>query len=370
MEQWMGKQTQLYQRHVDAGARMVDFGGWDMPLHYGSQMDEHHAVRNKAGMFDVSHMTVVDVAGPQSCAWLGYLLANDPGRLKSVGKGLYSCMLNPQGGVIDDLIVYYQGDDRYRIIVNAGTRQADLDWMAKTATDFDVSFHERDDQVMIAVQGPAARAIAAPLLPDELGDAALRLGSFESLSQGDVFIARTGYTGEDGWEILLPEAAALTLWDQLLSAGVAPCGLGARDTLRLEAGLNLYGQDMTMGTSPLESNLAWTIAWEPADRDFIGRKALEEQRAKGPANRLVGLVLEGRGIMRAGQRIRTDDGEGLITSGGFSPTMQCSIALARLPLNSGERCEVEIRNKVHPVKVVKPPFVRAGQIKIERGEQT
>jgi aminomethyltransferase len=370
MEQWMGKQTQLYQRHVDAGARMVDFGGWDMPLHYGSQMDEHHAVRNKAGMFDVSHMTVVDVDGPQSRAWLGRLLANDPGRLKSVGKGLYSCMLNPQGGVIDDLIIYYQGDDRYRIIVNAGTRQADLDWMKKTAADFDVRFHECDDQVMIAVQGPEARAIAAPLLADELGDAALRLGSFESLSQGDVFIARTGYTGEDGWEILLPEAAALTLWDQLLSAGVAPCGLGARDTLRLEAGLNLYGQDMTMGTSPLESNLAWTIAWEPADRDFIGRKALEEQRAKGPANRLVGLVLEGRGIMRAGQRIRTDDGEGLITSGGFSPTMQCSIALARLPLNSGEHCEVEIRNKVHPVKVVKPPFVRAGQIKIERGEQT
>jgi aminomethyltransferase len=370
MEQPMGKQTQLYQRHVRAGARMVDFGGWDMPLHYGSQIDEHHAVRAKAGMFDVSHMTVVDVEGPQSRAWLGRLLANDPGRLTSAGKGLYSCMLNPAGGVIDDLIVYFQGGDRYRIIVNAGTRQADLDWMEKIAADFDVSFSECSDLAMIAVQGPEARTMAAPFLPDKLGKAALELGSFESLSSGDVFIARTGYTGEDGWEILLPADPAMVLWDDLVSAGVAPCGLGARDTLRLEAGLNLYGQDMTMVTTPLESNLAWTVAWEPAERDFIGRKALEQQRDGGLSSRLVGLVLEGRGVMRAGQRVRTDSGEGQITSGGFSPTMQCSIALARLPLNSNERCEVEIRKNVHPAKVVKPPFVKAGQIKIERGEHT
>ncbi|MGI9291466.1 MAG: glycine cleavage system aminomethyltransferase GcvT [Gammaproteobacteria bacterium] len=360
----MGKQTQLYQRHVDAGARMVDFGGWDMPLHYGSQIDEHHVVRNKAGMFDVSHMTVVDVEGEQSLAWLQKLLANDAGRLTKVGKGLYSCMLNPAGGVVDDLIVYFQGDDHYRVIVNAATRQADLDWMTEAAAEFSVSFRERTDLAMIAVQGPAAREIAGPLLPFDLGAAAAELGAFESLHQGDVFVARTGYTGEDGWEILLPEAEALTLWDAFVSAGVEPCGLGARDTLRLEAGLNLYGQDMTMDTSPLESNLSWTVAWEPAGREFIGRSVLEEQRSAGPAMRLVGLVLEERGVMRAGQRVRTDKGEGEITSGGFSPTMQCSIALARVPMESADSCEVEIRKNVLPAKIVKPPFVRNGQIKI------
>ena len=360
----MGKQTQLYQQHVNAGARMVDFGGWDMPLHYGSQIDEHHVVRNKAGMFDVSHMTVVDVEGVQSRDWLSRLLANDPGRLTAPGKGLYSCMLNPAGGVIDDLIVYFQGGELYRVIVNAATREADLDWMEKVAADFDISFRERSDLAMIAVQGPVARKLTAPLLPDGLGDAALRLGQFESLSAGEIFVARTGYTGEDGWEILLPEDPATNLWDALLNAGVAPCGLGARDTLRLEAGLNLYGQDMTMVTTPLESNLGWTVAWEPEERDFIGRKALEEQRTAGPVNRLVGLVLEGRGVMRAGQRVRTRSGEGQITSGGFSPTMQCSIAMARLPVDSGDSCEVEIRNKLHPAKVVKPPFVRNGQIKL------
>jgi aminomethyltransferase len=366
----MGKQTPLYQRHVNSGARMVDFGGWDMPLHYGSQIDEHHAVRNKAGMFDVSHMTVVDVKGHGSRDWLSRLLANDPGRLTDAGKGLYSCMLNPAGGVIDDLIVYFQGGDSYRLVVNAATRATDLDWMEKVAADFDVEINERTDLVMIAVQGPEARKITGPLLPEGLGDAALGLGSFESLAHGDVFIARTGYTGEDGWEIVLPSGPAEVLWDDLVSSGVQRCGLGARDTLRLESGLNLYGQDMTVNTSPLESNLSWTIAWEPEGRDFIGRQALEQQRRAGVQSHLVGLLLEGRGVMRAGQRVRTDGGEGQITSGGFSPTMQCSIALARVPVNSGERCDVEIRNNVHPVRVVRPPFVKQGQVLIERGERS
>jgi aminomethyltransferase len=364
----MSKQTGLYQRHVKAGARLVDFGGWDMPLHYGSQIDEHHAVRNKAGMFDVSHMTVVDVSGSGSRDWLRYLLPNDVDRLTTPGKGLYSCMLNPAGGIIDDLIVYWQGDATYRVVVNAATRDADLDWMAKRATDFAVTLNERTDLSMIAVQGPQARAITAPLLPAGLGDAALALDSFASVEKDNVFVARTGYTGEDGWEILLSVAAANVLWDDLMSAGVQPCGLGARDTLRLEAGLNLYGQDMTMSTSPLESNVGWTVAWEPAERDFMGRRALEEQRNAGLQSRLVGLVLEGRGVMRAGQRVATDAGEGQITSGGFSPTLQCSVALARLPVAAGERCEVEIRNKLNPARVVRPPFVKQGQIMIERGE--
>lgn len=289
----MGKKTGLYQRHVDAGAKLVDFGGWDMPLHYGSQIDEHHVVRTGAGMFDVSHMTVVDVSGPDSQAWLQHLLANDVGRLKKAGKGLYSCMLNPAGGVVDDLIVYWQGDMNYRVVVNAATREADLAWMQKMVGDRQVVLNERADLGMIAVQGPKAREMTAPWLPGNVGEAALELGAFESLDQDGVFVAHTGYTGEDGWEILLDADATDTLWTNLLGAGVQPCGLGARDTLRLEAGLNLYGQDMTVHTSPLESNLGWTIAWQPADRDFVGRAVLEQQRQAGVPRQLVGLVLEG-----------------------------------------------------------------------------
>ncbi|MDP7041044.1 MAG: glycine cleavage system aminomethyltransferase GcvT [Gammaproteobacteria bacterium] len=357
----MGKQTDFFERHLAAGARIVDFGGWDMPLHYGSQLDEHHAARNGAGVFDVSHMTVVDVAGADSRNWLRRLLANDVGRLSSPGKGLYSCMLNPAGGVIDDLIVYRRRGSGYRVIVNAATRDTDLEWMQATAADFDVAINERSDLAMLAVQGPAAREKVAPLLPEGLGKEALQLGTFESLDHDDVFVARTGYTGEDGWEILLEPAAARKLWDALIAAGVQPCGLGARDTLRLEAGLNLYGQDMDTQTSPLVSNLGWTVCWEPGDRDFIGRKALEEQREKELSHRLVGLVLEDRGVIRTGQRVVTDAGDGRVTSGGFSPTLECSIALARVPADAGEHCEVEIRSNLKPARVVRPPFVKQGQ---------
>jgi aminomethyltransferase len=362
---FMGKQTSLYQRHVDANAKIVDFGGWDMPLHYGSQIDEHHVVRNKAGMFDVSHMTVVDVTGADSKAWLRQLLANDVERLKNPGKGLYSCMLNDAGGVIDDLIVYWQGDDNYRVVVNAATREADLDWMQQSLGSFDVALNERAELAMIAVQGPAACSMAAPYLPSGVGEAALALRAFESLEASEVFVARTGYTGEDGWEILLNPAAANTLWDELCGAGIQPCGLGARDTLRLESGLNLYGQDMTTITTPLVSNLTWTVAWQPAERDFTGRSALELEQQQGVATQLVGLVLEGRGVMRAGIRVSTAQGDGQVTSGGFSPTMQRSIALARVPTGVTEGCEVEIRNKLLPAKIVKPPFVRNGVVKID-----
>ncbi len=364
------KQTPLYEQHVAAGARMVDFGGWAMPLHYGSQIDEHHAVRTAAGMFDVSHMTVVDVSGADSKAYLARLLANDVARLRAPGKGLYSCMLNADGGVIDDLIVYWQGDGNYRLVVNAATRDQDLAWMRQAADGVDVQLVERADLAMLAVQGPQARAMAAALLPGGIGEAALQLDSFESLQNGDVFIARTGYTGEDGWEIVLPPAAALTLWAALADAGVAPCGLGARDTLRLEAGLNLYGQDMTTATTPLESNLAWTVAWEPADRAFTGRAALEQQRAAGVPHALVGLVLTGRGVMRAGQVVQTSAGPGEITSGGFSPTMQQSIALARVPAGCAADCEIEIRKNRVPAMIVRPPFVRNGTIKITSGDNS
>ncbi len=358
----MGKQTHLYERHVAAGAKIVDFGGWDMPLHYGSQLDEHHAVRSGAGIFDVSHMTVVDIDGADSRNWLRRLLANDVERLTAPGKGLYSCMLNPAGGVIDDLIVYRQQGPGYRVIINAATHDADLNWMHKTAADFDVSIGERTDLAMLAVQGPEARATTAPLLPEGLGEQALGLESFESLDAANIFMARTGYTGEDGWEILLKPAAAGKLWDELITAGVQPCGLGARDTLRLEAGLNLYGQDMDMQASPLVSNLGWTVCWEPGDRDFIGRPVLEEEKRSKGSHRLVGLVLEDRGVIRAGQRVVTDAGDGRVTSGGFSPTLECSIALARVPSAAGEHCEVEIRSNFKPARIVRPPFVKQGQI--------
>ena len=361
----MGNKTSLYQRHADLGAKIVDFGGWDMPLHYGSQIDEHHAVRKNSGVFDVSHMTVVDVRGDDSRDWLRELLANDVARLTKQGKGLYSCMLNPAGGVIDDLIVYWQGGDCYRVVVNAATREADLKWMEQSQAGKQVKLTERSDLAMIAVQGPQACQRTASLLPDDLAAAALALKAFESAEADGIFVARTGYTGEDGWEILLSPAEADRLWVDLVRAGVQPCGLGARDTLRLESGLNLYGQDMTMTTSPLESNLAWTIAWEPEDRSFTGRSALEQQKNKGVENKLVGLILTDRGVMRSGQRVRTEAGEGQVTSGGFSPTMECSVALARVPLAANDQCEVEIRSKLLAAKIVKPPFVRNGEIKIK-----
>ncbi|MGH8494697.1 MAG: glycine cleavage system aminomethyltransferase GcvT [Gammaproteobacteria bacterium] len=358
----MGRKTPLHAEHARLGARSVDFGGWDMPVHYGSQIDEHHAVRTAAGIFDVSHMTVVDLDGKGTRDYLRHLLANDVARLTSPGKALYSCMLNSAGGVIDDLITYFRGEDRYRLVVNAATREKDLAWLREQAGDFDVQLEERDDLAMLALQGPAARATAARVLDAEQRAAALELEAFHAAELGDLFIARTGYTGEDGWEVILPGERAVECWRAFLDAGFVPCGLGARDTLRLEAGLNLYGQDMDETTSPLVSGLAWTVAWNPPERDFIGRAPLAEQKAEGVESKLVGLVLEDRGVLRGHQRVRADGaGEGEITSGTFSPTLKRSIALARVPRETGERCEVEIRDRWLEARVVKPPFVRNGK---------
>jgi aminomethyltransferase len=343
------------------GARMVPFGGWDMPLHYGSQLFEHHAVRRDAGMFDVSHMRVVDLDGPGARDCLRRLLANDVGKLRDPGKALYSCMLNRTGGVIDDLIVYFRGPDRYRMVVNAATAEKDLTWMENESGGFEVDIRPRQDLAMIAVQGPLAREKVLPLLSAGLRESAGALRPFFAAEASDWFVGRTGYTGEDGFEVMCPADAAPRLWRGLASAGVAPCGLGARDTLRLEAGMNLYGQDMDEETSPLESGLGWTIAWEPAERDFIGRAALEEQRKAGNLRRFVGLLLTGRGILRGHQRVLSDgEAVGEITSGGFAPTLERSIALARVASGLGETCEVEIRGKAVAARVVKPPFVRNG----------
>jgi len=325
----MGSKTPLYDKHIECGARIVDFGGWDMPLHYGSQKEEHHAVRRNAGVFDVSHMTIVDLRGDGVRRFLGHLLANDVARLQRPGKALYTCMLNEDGGVIDDLIVYYLGEDRFRLVVNAATREKDLAWIGQHAADSGVTVRQRAELAMIAVQGPQARALAAPCIDADHREQALVLDAFTAMEAGDLFVARTGYTGEDGWEIVMPAAAAPGFWDRLLAAGVAPCGLGARDTLRLEAAMNLYGADMDETVSPLESGLGWTVAWEPADRDFIGRAALEARRADPARRRFVGLLLEDRGVLRNHQHVIVEGvGDGEITSGGFSPTMDRSIALA------------------------------------------
>jgi aminomethyltransferase len=361
----MPDKTPLYERHVEAGARTVDFGGWDMPLHYGSQIDEHHAVRNSAGIFDVSHMTVVDIAGQGAKNYLQRLLANDVARLTTPGKGLYGCMLNESGGVVDDLIVYWRGHDAYRVVVNAATRVQDLDWMSAVATDFAVTVDERPELMMLAIQGPKAATLAEPLLPVVLRRPALEQVPFMSDADGDWFVARTGYTGEDGWEIILDADAGCSLWDAALAAGIRPCGLGARDTLRLEAGLALYGQDMDQQASPLVSALGWTVAWEPAERSFIGRAALEQQRNQGVDEKLIGLVLEDRGIMRHGQRVITEAGDGTVTSGGFSPTMQRSIALARVPADAAGVCQVQIRNDQRAARIVNQPFVRNGRVLVE-----
>jgi aminomethyltransferase len=357
----MGQRTPLYDLHLALGAKMVDFGGWDMPLHYGSQVEEHHQVRRDCGVFDVSHMTVVDVQGADAQRYLQYLLANDVARLGETGKALYSGMLNEQGGVIDDLIVYLCSWG-YRVVVNASTRDKDLAWMQARAAGFAVELRERADLAMLAVQGPRARARIAELVTSARAELIHALKPFQGLPEGDWFIARTGYTGEDGLEIMLPAEQAVDFLNELVGAGIAPIGLGARDTLRLEAGMNLYGQDMDEQVSPLAANMAWTIAWEPATRDFVGRAALEAQRAAGDQPRLVGLVLEERGVLRAHQVVRIEGvGEGEITSGSFSPTLGKSIALARVPAATGERAEVEIRGKWFPVRVVRANFVRHGK---------
>ncbi|WP_312255030.1 glycine cleavage system aminomethyltransferase GcvT [Stutzerimonas nitrititolerans] len=358
----MGQRTPLYDQHLALGAKMVDFGGWDMPLHYGSQVEEHHQVRRDCGVFDVSHMTVVDVAGAQAKAYLRRLLANDVARLAQVGKALYSAMLNEQGGVIDDLIVYLT-DEGYRLVVNASTRDKDLAWMRAQASGFEVRIDERADLAMLAIQGPQARTRMMDLVTQPRAALIQELKPFQGLAAGDWFIGRTGYTGEDGLEIILPAEQAPDFFSELVGAGISPIGLGARDTLRLEAGLNLYGQDMNEEVSPLAANMGWTIAWEPAERAFVGRGALEEQRERSEQPKLVGLVLEERGVLRAHQVVRVNGiGEGEITSGSFSPTLGKSIALARVPANTGERAEVEIRNKWYPVRVVQPTFVRHGKV--------
>ncbi len=355
------RQTPLYEAHLADGARMVDFAGWALPIHYGSQLDEHRRVREDAGMFDVSHMTVVDVQGPQARTFLERLLANDVRRLQVPGRAIYSCMLNERGGVIDDLIAYFMADGWFRLVVNAATRDKGVAWLERQGAEYRVAITEHHETAMIAVQGPAARERVHGLLPADSIERASDLKPFSALHHDGLFIARTGYTGEEGYEVILPAERAEDLWRRLRAADVAPCGLGARDTLRLEAGLNLYGQDMDEEVTPLESGLAWTVAMKEP-RDFIGRPALERQLADGPRRKLVGLVLDGRGVLRPGQAVETEAGPGATTSGTFSPTLQRAIALARVPSEATQECRVDVRGRSLPARIVRPPFVRHGRV--------
>jgi aminomethyltransferase len=361
----MTQKTILNDAHRALGAKMVDFGGWDMPISYGSQLDEHHQVRRDAGMFDVSHMTVVDLRGEQTRAFLRHLVANSVDKLKVSGKALYTAMLNPQGGVIDDLIVYYMDETFFRLVVNAATREKDLAWITEQAKAFGVQVTERPEFAMVAVQGPNARAKVIGLLVEGDRAAADKLARFAALETSTtsgvpLFLARTGYTGEDGFEVVLPAEHAVAFWNALLEAGVKPAGLGARDTLRLEAGMNLYGQDMDDTVSPFEAAMGWTVALDEG-RDFIGRPVLEQQKANGAPRQLIGLVMDDKGVLRHGQRVLTEQGEGEILSGTFSPTLGKAIAFARVPAGAIGAVKVDIRGREVPVRVVKFPFVRDGQ---------
>ncbi|MVW59478.1 glycine cleavage system aminomethyltransferase GcvT [Massilia sp. NEAU-DD11] len=368
------KATPLNSVHRAAGAKMVDFGGWDMPVNYGSQIEEHNAVRGDSGMFDVSHMCVVDLKGANVRAFLRGLLANNVDKLQAPGKALYSCMLNPQGGVIDDLIVYYFAEDWFRLVVNAGTAEKDIAWIRQQndATDSGLAITPRrsdlsaDGIALVAVQGPNARAKVWQVAP-QTQSASEGLKPFNAVIVhdtpfGELMVARTGYTGEDGFEIGVPASQVEALWNALAAAGVKPAGLGARDTLRLEAGMNLYGQDMDDNVSPLDAGLAWTVDLN-AERDFIGKSALQKN---GQAQQFVGLILrEKGGILRAHQKVVAASGNaGEITSGTFSPSMQQAIALARVPVDVaiGDTVHVEIRDKKLAASVVKLPFVRNGKI--------
>jgi aminomethyltransferase len=360
----VGRRTPLFELHQELGARIVDFGGWDMPVQYTSQISEHHAVRRAAGVFDVSHMCVIDLKGARTRPFLQYLLANDVAKLKIPGKALYSCMLNESGGVLDDLIVYFLSESAFRLVVNAGTRDKDLAWIRSLARGFEVEVSERSDLGMLAIQGPEARVKTAALLSASGSQAAMALSPFFGREVDGWFVARTGYTGEDGFEVMLPSTEVVRVWRELNAAGVASCGLGARDTLRLEAGMNLYGNDMDESTHPFESGLAWTVAMKPDERRFIGREALEKALA-APSRQLVGLVLEDRGVLRSHQKVLIPDGRsGETTSGTFSPTLERSIALARVPVAALQQVQVDIRGKLLSARVVKPPFVRFGKAMI------
>lgn len=365
----MLKRTPLFEQHLALGAKMVPFAGWEMPLQYGSLVEEHHMVRKSSGVFDVSHMRAVDIEGVQSTEFLRSLLANDIAKLKEDGQALYGCMLNHQAQILDDLITYRIKEDFYRIVVNAGTTESDLDWIQTNAVSFEVKITPRYDLAMLAIQGPEALNKLSGILPPTLGASIEALKPFKTLMYEGWMVARTGYTGEDGVEILLPNEDVTQFWNQLVEAGVAPIGLGARDTLRLEAGLNLYTQDMDDTVTPLDSNLAWTVDVKDENRDFIGKKTYLEQKAQGKNQKLVGVVLVDKGVLRPKMKVYQDQAGtqlmGTLTSGTFSPTLSEGIGFARITPQDDTTCWIVIRGKTIQAKIIRPPFLKAGKANFE-----
>lgn len=357
------RHTPLSPEHQKCQAKWAEFAGWQMPLHYGSQLKEHEAVRTRAGIFDVSHMQVIDITGTDAFKFLSYLLANDIAKTEP-GKALYSCMLNPNGGVVDDLICYYLAEQSFRLVVNAGCAQKDIEWIQGQSYTFEVEVKLRPELCILAVQGPQALALLKPLLAFEQQNILSKLNVFEVDRVGEWMFARTGYTGEDGVEIVLPAKEAICLWQKAVEAGIQPVGLGARDTLRLEAGLNLYGQDMDEEQTPWTANLGWTVALENPERTFIGKEHLVLQKKQGVPTQLLGVMMRHRGVLRPGQEVIVDGvGKGVITSGSFSPTLNTAIGFARVPAGDLSQVQlwVHIRDKQYPLQIVKGPFVRQGK---------
>lgn len=365
LKDYFMQQTPFHSNHLACNAKIVDFGGWALPINYGSQIKEHEAVRTSSGMFDVSHMLITDITGTDAKNFLRYLISNDVTKLDKfgIGKALYSGLLNHEAGIVDDLIVYLMPFG-YRLVTNAATEEKDMSWIKKIAEDFQVTLTNRRDLAMLAVQGPEAinKVINVFL---HLAEPLTNLKPFMAIEDNGYFFARTGYTGENGLEIMLPKEFAPEFWNKLLAENVTPCGLGARDTLRLEAGMNLYGHDMNENFSPLDSGMDWIVDLNDASRDFIGRKSYESKKSLASHAIQVGLILTGKGVLREGQSIFIDSNEvGVITSGTFAPTLKSSIAIARVKADTPETVQVKIRENLESARVVKLPFVRNGKILI------
>lgn len=360
----MPKTTPLYEQHLKLGAKIIDFAGWLMPLHYGSQVKEHESVRKDAAVFDVSHMAAIDITGKDVLVFLRKVLANDVGKLLPT-KALYSCMLNHNAGILDDLIVYCLSDSHYRLVVNAATDEKDLAWLHQQAASYAIKLQPRRDLAILAIQGPCAWEKIRKVLNPAQNEATTILKPFSAIEIQDWLIARTGYTGEDGAEIMLPQNQVQGFWENLITHDISPAGLGARDSLRLEAGFNLYGMDMDDSVTPLESNVGWTVDWTDKAREFIGKEALQQQLNNGVKRQLVGVVIQAKAVCRAGMDVYLEDNKnqelhGTLTSGGFSPTLGCSLGLARIPMGNFSSLSIEIRGKRIPAKMIKPPFVKKG----------
>jgi len=351
--------TTLHESHIELGAKMVNFSNWEMPISYTSLIEEHNAVRNTAGIFDVSHMAVFDFMGGDQIAFFEKIFANDIKKISLENKAIYGALLNEEGGILDDLIIYH-ANSKFRLVSNCSTREQNRDWYKKHAVEFGVEVIERSDIGILAIQGPDA--LNKILAISEIDHQVNNLQSFGCIFDGEKLFARTGYTGEDGLELIVPNSDIKSLWNKALELDCTPIGLGARDTLRLEAGLNLYGNDMTVDNHPYESNLGWTIDMNDENRQFIGKDALLSIN-QSESKKIVGIILRDKGVLRTGYEITHGQGNGIVLSGSYSPTLQSSIGLARVDRGYQENGKVMIRNKELNIDFVSPRFLRQGKIR-------